>query len=119
MPQWRKRPTEPGIYVCYPGMSGSKIYLPAVELDQDDIDNGAPHAARWCYGPIKPPEEDDKLLTEVIQALKDVEQRLAKGKGEWPKPGYVRDEVWAGWRGERYALRSVLSNSGIDLDEVI
>ena len=44
-------------------------------------------------------------LAAYLQAEYDqVTASLAKGKGEWPKKGYVRDEVWARWRARRTAL---------------
>lgn len=59
-------------------------------------------------------EEDAgrKLYEDVVARLRSVEELLARGKGEWPKNDYVRDETWATWQGERLALRSVLQSSG-------
>jgi len=54
-PAWRRRPTGPGLYVCYPGLSGSKEMTVAIYLDEEGIANGAPFAAEWCYGPIERP----------------------------------------------------------------
>ena len=61
-------------------------------------------------------EQNEKLRAAVIESLRDVEQRIAKGKGEWGADGYVRDSVWDGWLGGRLALRHVLQRAGIDPD---
>ena len=33
---------------------------------------------------------------------------IANGKGEWPKPGYVRDDVWLEWQTNVRACSSLL-----------
>lgn len=55
IPQWRKRPTLPGLYVCFPGMDGS-TRLCAISLDEIDIGRGEPRDCEWCYGPIEKPK---------------------------------------------------------------
>lgn len=57
VPQWRKRPTQPGLYVCYPGLNMSVEMLVCVFLGEEEIKAGAPHAAELCYGPIEKPKE--------------------------------------------------------------
>lgn len=54
-PAWRRRPTGPGLYVCYPGLNGSADMLCAIYIDESDIAKGAPFAAELCYGPIERP----------------------------------------------------------------
>ena len=61
-------------------------------------------------------EQNEKLRAAVIESLRDVEHRIAKGKGEWGSSGYVRDSVWDGWIGGQLALRHVLQRAGIDPD---
>jgi len=34
---------------------------------------------------------------------REVDARIAGGKGEWPKPGYVKDDTWHDWHGQRFA----------------
>ena len=63
--------------------------------------------------------EYQRLFDEVAKRLVEVEDRLAKGKGTWPNPGYVQDITWDSWRGERLALRSVLFAAGLDPDIII
>ena len=58
----------------------------------------------------------DALCKAVIESLRDVEQHIAAGKGEWGSSGYVRDSVWDGWIGGQLALRHVLQRAGIDPD---
>lgn len=33
---------------------------------------------------------------------------FARGKGIWPEPGYVKDDVWNRLLGEQYAFNEVL-----------
>lgn len=40
--------------------------------------------------------------------LAKVDERIACGKGTWPGPDYVRDEIWSSWSGEAYALRGAI-----------
>jgi hypothetical protein len=56
-----------------------------------------------------PELETSDVLSVVRARLAEVQGRIDQGKGEWPKPGYVRDETWAEWHGEAYALRYVLN----------
>lgn len=59
--------------------------------------------------------DSNTLLERSIKThLNRVRANLSKGKGEWPKPGYVRDEVWAIWRAEELVLQSILRESGIE-----
>ena len=52
-PTWRERPTLPGLYVW---QAEPDTALPndfgVLELDQEDIDRGAPFLAKRVYGPI-------------------------------------------------------------------
>jgi hypothetical protein len=58
------------------------------------------------------------LQEAVVERLREVQELIAKGKGEWPKSNYVRDSVWDGWLAQNDALRCVLRQAGIDPDEV-
>lgn len=53
-----------------------------------------------------------EVRASVEKRLADVRERLDKGKGEWPKPGYVQDEVWARMFGQHDAL----ARTKVDLD---
>ena len=55
IPQWRKRPTLPGIYVCWPGQAKSPEATWALYLGKEDLERGAPFHTEWCYGPIEKP----------------------------------------------------------------
>lgn len=46
--KWMDRPSGPGWWVCY----GPKFRPTVTDLNQDDIDNGAPFATTRVYGPI-------------------------------------------------------------------
>ena len=63
-------------------------------------------------------EETCTLQEAVIERLREVQELIAKGKGEWPKSSYVRDSIWDGYIAENGALRWVLQRAGIDPDEV-
>lgn len=36
-----------------------------------------------------------------------VENMRSQGKGEWPKPGYVTDDIWSSWGGQAMAARDI------------
>jgi hypothetical protein len=55
-----------------------------------------------------------RLVEAVKVRLKEVDDLIARGKGEWPNQNYVRDEIWAGWQAERHCLRMVLQRAGFD-----
>ena len=63
-------------------------------------------------------DQNEKLREAVIERLRDVERLIARGKGEWPQDGYVRDSTWDDWIGQRAALRWVLRRAGSNPDEV-
>ncbi len=47
--------------------------------------------------------------------LTEVENKIAKGKGIWRKPGYIKDDDWAHLQGEYYALYHVLYDAGLEV----
>ena len=46
--------------------------------------------------------------------LTKVENRITKGKGTWPKPGYIKDDDWAHLQGQDFALRHALQDAGLE-----
>ncbi len=56
------------------------------------------------------------LEQAVINRLREIEAKIAKGKGTWPNSDYVRDYEWDGWIGARNNLRWVLQDAGIDIE---
>ena len=54
--KWMDRPSGPGLWLCH----GTTLRDCVVELDQEDIDNGAPFASTRVYGPIPP---DDRCAS--------------------------------------------------------
>lgn len=63
--------------------------------------------------------KDVNVTQVIIERLEHVQSMIARGKGEWPLPGYVKDETWAGWKAVRSVLRSILREVGVDPDAVI
>jgi hypothetical protein len=59
-------------------------------------------------------DKASRLVEAVMVRLKEVDEMIARGKGEWPKHNYVRDETWASWQAERHCLRMVLQRAGFD-----
>ena len=57
IPQWRKRPTLPGLYVCWPHQAKSPEAAWALYLGKEDLERGAPFQTTMCYGPIEKPNE--------------------------------------------------------------
>lgn len=53
-------------------------------------------------------EDYRQVIQEIRNSLFEVEEWIAQGKGEWPKPGYIRDHVWDGWIGRQLALTALL-----------
>lgn len=53
-PQWHKRPTGPGLWVCWGGDLDPQI----IKLTAEDIAFGAPFRTDQVYGPIPEPESD-------------------------------------------------------------
>ena len=53
-PTWRDRPTLPGLYMCesLPDTIVPNEFV-VLDLDQEDIDRGAPFATKRVYGPIE------------------------------------------------------------------
>jgi hypothetical protein len=50
-----------------------------------------------------------KRATQIVKKeLERVESLLEAGKGEWPNNDYVKDSIWDGWLGQRYALSKIL-----------
>lgn len=68
--KWMDRPSGPGRWLCH----GTTLRDCVVELDQEDIDNGAPFASSRVYGPIPP---DDRLRKSG--SVKVVSAGKAKG----------------------------------------
>jgi len=59
-PQWMRRPSGPGKWVCKSDQSGRDIgfHQTILDLDADDIERGAPFHTECVYGPIpSPPQE--------------------------------------------------------------
>ena len=55
-------------------------------------------------------------LEECIhRRLTEVENRIAKGKGVWPGPGYIKDDDWAHLQGQYFALRHVFQDAGLEI----
>lgn len=54
------------------------------------------------------------LESVVRERLAVCRARLRKGKGEWPKVGYVRDDVWEAWIREEQTLRFCLREAGLE-----
>jgi hypothetical protein len=50
----------------------------------------------------------DAMVSIVRQELERYENMINRGKGEWPREGYVRDSTWDGWMSARHALRTTL-----------
>lgn len=44
----------------------------------------------------------------IIERHKEYRELLDKGKGEWPKAGYVKDERWAQWIGIASELENII-----------
>lgn len=65
IPQWRPRPTLPGIYICYPGLEGSTEMLSAIYLTVQDIARGAPFCCNLCYGPVQKPTPVNPKVAET------------------------------------------------------
>ena len=51
--------------------------------------------------------EFNVMIAIVNKRLKELEERVAKGKGTWHKGGYVKDDDWMFLLGEEFALRSL------------
>lgn len=50
----------------------------------------------------------ERVVSILREELEWYENMINHGKGEWPKPGYVRDSIWDGWMGARHALRTAI-----------
>jgi len=75
------------------------------------IDPGVKEAARFAWQAAfaagwKARGERD--LASIQVKLDNVTDLLNKGKGEWPKLGYVRDDTWHGWKSRSYALTACI-----------
>jgi hypothetical protein len=53
-PGWHERPTGPGLWVCMPDLNAFPrlTQIIGLELDQEDIDRGAPFNTLCVFGPI-------------------------------------------------------------------
>lgn len=59
-PAWHKRPTGPGMWVCWAEDQTARIFPigPILKLTQEDLDRGSPFSTACVYGPIlEPPTE--------------------------------------------------------------
>ncbi len=59
IPQWHKRPTGPGLWICWADdQSGRFVTAPILRLTAEDIARGSPFRTICVYGPIpEPPAE--------------------------------------------------------------
>lgn len=43
------------------------------------------------------PLDQERLESVVRTNLENFRALIARGKGQWGRPGYVRDSTWHGW----------------------
>jgi len=61
-PQWMRRPSGPGKWVCKSDQSGRDLgfHQTVLDLDAWAIEEGAPFHTEWVYGPIPSPPQEPK-----------------------------------------------------------
>lgn len=75
MPRWMKRPSCPGIWLCWPGMNGRREYTNGLCLTAEDIERGAPFETECVFGPIPEPDLTNLDATDEEVAEQEIVTR--------------------------------------------
>lgn len=68
LPAWHKRPTCPGLWVCWEESQPEMLFTisaPLIRMTQMDIDRGCPFATAAVFGPIPEPPEGTPMDLEI------------------------------------------------------
>jgi hypothetical protein len=57
-------------------------------------------------------------ISWMVEEYIRLSERLDEGQGEWPKPGYTRNDVWERLKSRHSTLRSALNRLGLDTDKI-
>jgi hypothetical protein len=108
-PQWMDRPSTPGMWLCVPSKGNTFKQIVVCDLDQSDIDRGAPFHTSRVYGPIPARQPGEQVTMTATANSMDLIETFARRI-------YVR---WDAWEADAGELGQAAQDSDVEHEHMV